>query len=61
MNQSMMGRWGFTIGGVLFLIAAIMPWMGGQKVSVSFFVLGIAFLIIGAAARQKHAAGPPKD
>jgi hypothetical protein len=35
--------------------------MGGQKVSVSFFVLGIAFLIIGAAARQKHAAGPPKD
>jgi hypothetical protein len=38
-----------------------MPFVEGQTVKVSFFVIGIAFLVISAAiARKRRADAPPK-
>ena len=50
MFKNFIGKWGFLIAGIIFLIAAIMPFAEGQTVKVSFFVIGIAFLAIVACA-----------
>jgi hypothetical protein len=56
MFKNFIGKWGFLIAGITFLIAAIMPFAEGQTVKVSFFVIGIAFLAI---ARKRRADTPP--
>lgn len=61
MSKNIIGNWGFLIAGILFLIAAIIPFVGGETVRVSFFVIGIALLLVGAAiARKQRAEAPPK-
>ncbi|HHY55937.1 MAG TPA: LPXTG cell wall anchor domain-containing protein [Chloroflexi bacterium] len=61
MSKNIIGNWGFLIAGILFLIAAIIPFVGGETVRVSFFVIGIALLLAGAAiARKRRADAPPK-
>ena len=61
MGQNIVRRWGFIIGGILFLIAALVPLASGRTLNVTFFVIGIAFLIIGAGiARKSRDASPPK-
>lgn len=61
MSKNIIGNWGFLIAGILFLIAAIIPFVGGETVKVSFFVIGIALLLVGAAiARKRCADAPPK-
>ena len=61
MFKNFVGKWGFLIAGILFLIAAIVPFAGGQTVKVSFFVIGIALMVVGAAiARKRRADTPPK-
>jgi|GEM_PF-3367449 len=61
MFKNFVGKWRFLIVGILFLIAAIMPFEEGQPVKVSFFVIGIAFLVIGTViARKRRADTPPK-
>lgn len=57
--ENIVGKWGFLIAGILFLIAAIMPFAEGQTVKVSFFVIGIAFLVIGTAIARKRRADTP--
>jgi len=57
MFKNFIGKWGFLIAGIIFLMAAIMPFAEGQTVKVSFFVIGIAFLSI---ARKRRADTPPK-
>jgi len=60
-QKSIIGKWGFIIAGTLFLIAAIMPFAEGKTVNVAFFVIGIAFLMVGAAiVRKSRADTPPK-
>lgn len=60
MFKNVVGKWGVLIVGILFLIAAIVPYAEGQTVKVSFFVIGIAFLVIGAAiARKRRGDTPP--
>lgn len=61
MFKNVVGKWGFLIVGILFLIAAIIPFVEGQTVKVSFFVIGIAFVVIGASmARKRRGDTPPK-
>lgn len=61
MSKNMIGNWGFLIAGILFLIAAIIPFVGGETIRVSFFVIGIALLLAGAAiARKRRTDAPPK-
>ena len=61
MFKNFLRKWGFLTAGILFLIAALIPLAEGQAVTVSFFVIGIAFLVIGSAiARKKPTDGPPK-
>ena len=38
MFKNFVGKWRFLIVGILFLIAAFMPFAEGQPVKVSFFV-----------------------
>jgi hypothetical protein len=57
MFKNFIGKWGFLISGIIFLVAAIMPFAEGQTVKVSFFVMGIAFLVI---ASKRRADAPPK-
>ncbi len=57
MFRNIIGKWGFLSAGIIFLVAAIMPFAEGQAVKVSFFVIGIAFLVI---ARKKRVDIPPK-
>ncbi len=62
MKQNILGRWGFIIGGILFLIAAVMSFAAGRTFKVTFFVIAIAFLVIGAAiAGCKQADTPSKN
>jgi hypothetical protein len=59
--MNFIGKWGFLIAGILFLIAAIIPFAEGQVVKVSFFVIGIAFLVVFTAiTRKRRADTPPK-
>ena len=61
MFKNIFRKWGFLVAGILFLIAAIMPFAEGRTFKVSFFVIGIAFLVIGAAIERKRRADtPPK-
>lgn len=61
MLKNIIGKWGLLIAGILFLIAAIIPFVGGETVKVSFFVIGVALLVAGAAiARKRRADTPPK-
>jgi uncharacterized membrane protein YhaH (DUF805 family) len=61
MVKDIIGKWGFLIVGILFIIASIIPFMGGETVKVPFFVIGIALLVVGAAmARKRPADTPPK-
>ena len=60
MLQNILGKSGFIIAGILFLIVAIVPFAAGRILNVAFFVLGIAFLVVrAAAARKKGASTPP--
>lgn len=61
MVKNIIEKWGFLIAGILFLIASIIPFVGGEAVKVPFFVIGIALLVVGAAiARKRRADTPPK-
>ena len=54
MTQSF-AKWAFFAGGFIFLLVALVPLISGGKQNVAFFVIAIAFFVIGAAAllRQK--------
>lgn len=54
MSKNFVGKWGFLTAGILFLIAAIVPFAEGQTVKVSFFVIGIALLVVGTAIARKR-------
>ena len=57
MATHFIGRWGFIIAGVIFMLAALISMAGGRSMNVAFFVLGIAFLVIGGGiARRNRAA-----
>lgn len=56
MLKNIIGKWGFIIAGILFLIAAIMPIAAGKTLKVSFFVIAIALLVIGAGVVRKKRA-----
>jgi VIT1/CCC1 family predicted Fe2+/Mn2+ transporter len=47
MSKKSIAQWGFLIAGILFLFAAIIPYLGGESVRVSYFVVGIALLLVG--------------
>lgn len=51
--QRIIGKWGFLIAAVLFLAAAVLPLLTGGKFNAAFFVLAMAFLVIGAAIAKK--------
>jgi cobalamin biosynthesis protein CobD/CbiB len=57
MIQNFVGRWGFIVAGILFLIAAILPFLAGEKFNVTFFVISVALLLIATAIARKHADG----
>lgn len=59
MLKNIIEKWGFHIAGILFLIAAIIPLVEGETVKVSFFVIGIALLVIGTAIARKRRADTP--
>ena len=61
MQQNIIGRWGLIIGGILFLIAAIMSLAAGRTFNAAFFVIGVALLVVGAPiARKNRVDTPPK-
>ena len=51
--QRFIGRRGFFIAAILFLAAAVFPLLTGGKFNAAFFVLAMAFLVIGAAIAKK--------
>ncbi len=62
MFKNFIGKWGLLIAGIIFLIAAIIPFVQGDTVKVTFFVIGIALLIAGIAiVRKKRASTLPKE
>jgi uncharacterized membrane protein HdeD (DUF308 family) len=61
MLKTIIEKWGVLIAGILFLIAALIPLVEGETVKVSFFVIGIALLVVGTAiARKRRADTSPK-
>ncbi len=58
MQKNIIGKWGFIIAGILFLIAAILPLAEGRTFNAATFVLGIALLVIGTAVARKKRADP---
>ena len=61
MLKDFLARWGFSIAGILFLAAGVMPLAEGQPFKAGLFIIGITFLAIGAPiARKGRAANPPK-
>jgi uncharacterized membrane protein HdeD (DUF308 family) len=60
MKRNIVRRWAFVIAGILFLIAALVPFAERRTFNAAFFVLGIAFLVVGAAiARRNRGSSPP--
>ncbi len=49
MLQNIARRGGFIIGGIVFLMAALVPLTGGKSLNVTIFIIEIAFLVIGVA------------
>lgn len=61
MLRNLLGTWGLTVAGALFLVAAILTSLPGRAFNAAFFVIGIALLVIGAGvARKRRAGGPPE-
>jgi LPXTG-motif cell wall-anchored protein len=54
MLKTIIEKWGVLIAGILFLIAALIPLVEGETVKVSFFVIGIALLVVGTAIARKR-------
>lgn len=54
MLKKIVSTWGFNIAGIMFLIAGIIPLMAGQKFKAAFFVIGIAFLVVGAGVSRRR-------
>ena len=52
--QGIIGKWGFLIAAVLFLAAAVLPLLTGGKFNAAFFVLAMAFLVIGLGIAKKN-------
>ena len=53
---------GFLIAGAIFLFAAFVPLVRGERFSTTFLVLGIVFGVLGLTARKrlrKDADQPP--
>ena len=44
---------GFLIGGAIFLVAAFLPLLRGERFSTTFLVLGIVFAVLGISAGRK--------
>jgi len=52
---------GFTLAGLVFLLAALKPLMGGEPLNATFLLLGVACVVVGVVAwRGFHGHGPPK-
>jgi hypothetical protein len=61
MVKNIIGTWGFIIAGIIFLIAAIIPFLAGRTINPAFFVISVALLVVGAAiARKTRVNAPPK-
>lgn len=57
MRNNIVGKCGFLIARILFLGAAVVPFERGQTTGVALFVIGIAFLLIGATVVRKRPPG----
>ena len=54
MPRPIIAVWGFLAAGLLFLLAATVPLLSGGRMRPSFFVLAMAFLVLGAAIARKN-------
>ena len=55
--QKRIATWGFVFAGAMFLIAGLVPMIGGSDLNITFFILGIVFLILGAGVVKRSRAG----
>ena len=53
MAGTMIVKWGMVLAGALFLFAAVKPTFRGGTLDVTFFVIGIACLLIGFVLLRK--------
>lgn len=51
--QGIMGKRGFLTAAVLFLAAAVIPLLTDGQFKPAFFVLSLAFLVIGLSRGKK--------
>ncbi len=58
MTDRSFATWAFLAAAVIFLCAALEPLLKGGRVSVTFFVLSMAFFVIGSAAARKRKSTP---
>lgn len=57
--QRLLTRWGFILAGVLFFVATYAPLLAGGEFKAAFFVLAMAFLVLGMAIASKRTTAPP--
>jgi hypothetical protein len=46
-------KWGFTLAGLLFAVAALVPLLRGGTLDVVFLALSIVFFTLGPAIAKK--------
>lgn len=61
MKQRAFAGWGFVFAGIVFLIVGAMPVFRGGSPRITYIVLAIAFMLIGAAIGRRARSGnaPP--
>lgn len=59
--QSILARRGFLIAGVVFFLGTLLPLVTGGTLNVTFFVLAIVFLVLGAAVARNKASNRPSN
>ena len=59
MVGAMIVKFGILLAGALFLFAAVKPTFGGGTLNATFFVIGVACILIGFVLLRKP--GGPKN
>ena len=63
MKRETVGRWLFLLVALLSLIAALIPVLRGRPINVTFFAVGVVWLIIAlaVAAKTRKRSGSDSD